>query len=359
MTAVASLRDVALLRLAAQRLVGEAHPTAADAARWATCTQAQDLPGALVSLALRTRERTVAGVDAALDAGAVVRSWPMRGTLHLVAAEDLRWLLAVGPPRVAAAAAKRRADLGIDEAVMDAARAATVAALEGDGRLPRDQLMTVWDKAGVSTAGQRGAHVFGALAVEGLVCLGPLTGRRQQVVLVDEWVAPTPARDRDEAVQEWALRYFRGHGPATERDFAWWSGLTLTEARRAAAVVRDELAPLVVGGVEHLMDPDTPARLDGCRREARGVLLVPGFDELVLGYGDRAAVVPPEHSDRVAPGGNGMFLATVVSAGTAVATWRRPTSRAATEPDVTPFGSLTKPVAAAVRRRWAAYPRPA
>lgn len=354
-----SLREVALLRLAAQRLVGDPHAAPADAVRWATCTQAQDLPGALVSVALRTVPRTVTAVDAALDAGEVVRSWPMRGTLHLVAPEDLRWLLAIGPARVATAAAKRRTDLGIDDPTLDTCRGATVSALEGGGRIARDALMTVWQHAGVSTEGQRGAHLFGALAVEGLICLGPLTGRRQDVVLVDEWVAPVPERDRDEAVAEWALRYFRSHGPATERDLAWWTGLTLTEVRRAVAAVRDRLELVQVDGVEHLMDPATPELLDGCRGEAKGVLLLPGFDELVLGYGDRSAVVPPAHSEQVVPGGNGMFLATVVSAGTAVGTWRRPTAKSATAPDVTPFRRVTKAVTAAVPGRWAAYPRPA
>ncbi len=351
-----SLRDLALLRLAAQRLVGVPHPAADDAVRWATCTQAQDLPGALVSVALRCEDGSVAAVRAALDEGTVVRSWPMRGTLHLVAAADLRWMLAIGPLRVATAAATRRTALGIDDAALAAARAATVSALAGGRRLSRADLMTVWQRAGVSTEGQRGPHLFGALAVEGLVCLGPSSGRQQDVVLVDDWVAPTPPRERDEAVADWALRYFRGHGPATVADFAWWTGLTRTEARRAVAVAGAGLDRLEVDGTEYLMDPATPALLDGCRREARGVLLLPGFDELVLGYGDRSAVLPPEHAAQVAR--NGMFLGTVVSAGRAVATWRRPTRRTATAPDLTPFTTLPAAVAAAVPRRWAAYPRP-
>ncbi len=352
------MRDVALLRLAAHRLVGAPHPTAADAVRWATCTQAQDLPGALVSVALRTRGRSVGGASAALDDGEVVRSWPMRGTLHLVAAEDLRWMLQVGPPRVARPAATRRAALGIDEPTLAIAREATVAVLEGGRRLPRDGLMGRWQEVGVDIDGQRGAHLLGALAVEGLVCLGPSSGRSQDVVLVDEWVRPSPPRDRDESVADWALRYFRGHGPATLRDFARWTGLSVTEARGAVAAVRDELDVLAVDGVEHLMDPATPALLDACRSEARGVLLLPGFDELVLGYGDRSAVVPPEHSEQVLPGG-GMFRGTVVSGGRAVATWRRPTRAGASAPAVTPFTTLTTTVAAAIPRRWAAYPRPA
>jgi hypothetical protein len=353
---VTSLREVALLRLAAQRLVGEQHATAADVVRFATCTQAQDFPAAQAAVALRCRDRSVAAVTRALDAGEVVRSWPMRGTLHLVAPEDLRWMLAIGPPRVETSAAKRRRDLGIDDRTLGRARDATVAVLEGGRRIGRSALMEVWRDAGLDTDGQRGAHLFGALAVEGLICLGPMGGRRQDVVLVDEWVAPVPERDRDEAVQEWAVRYFRSHGPATERDFAWWTGLTLGEARRAVGAVRGGLERLEVDGVEHLMDPATAARLDGCRREAKSALLLPAFDELVVGYGERSAVVPPEHATRVVAGG--MFLPPVVAAGTAVGTWRRPRTPDG-PPEVAPLTTLTKAVAAAVPRRWAAYPRPA
>lgn len=351
-------RDLALLRLAAHRLVGGPHRTPTDAVRWSTATQAQDLPGAMVSVALRTGSRRLDDVDAALDAGEVVRSWPMRGTLHLVPAEDLGWMLTLGPPRVANAAARRRADLGLDDDTVATARRVAVTALEGGGRLARDALMKLWQDAGVDPAAQRGFHLVGALAAEGLICLGPRDGRAQAVVLLDEWV-PHPRRlGRDEALAEWALRYYRSHGPATVRDFAWWTGLTLTDARCATAEVADHLERVEVEGVEHLMDTETPALLDAARGEAKRVMLLPGFDEMVLGYADRTAVVPAEHSDKVVPGGNGMFLGTVVSRGTAVGTWRRPT-RPGALPVTTPFTAFPKAVTAAVARAWAAYPRPA
>jgi hypothetical protein len=346
------------MRLAAQRLVGTAHPTPADAVRWATCTQAQDLPGALVSVALRTSNRSLAQVHAALDQGSVVRSWPMRGTLHFVAPEDLRWLLAIGPLRVANSAAKRRKDLGLRDRDVDKVTQATVDALRGGGRIARDGLMQIWNDAGVSTEGQRGAHLFGKLAVDGLICLGPMAGRRQDVVLVDEWVPAAPVPDRHEAIALWALRYFRSHGPSTVADFAWWTGLTKTDARAGHAAVAGELESVDVDGSTMWLDPATPELLARARKAARGALLLPGFDELVLGYGDRSAVLPPDFSGHVVPGGNGMFLATVVVAGRAVATWRRPATPTGA-PTVTPFRTLSRATAAAVPKLWATYPRPA
>ncbi|HEV2070473.1 MAG TPA: crosslink repair DNA glycosylase YcaQ family protein, partial [Acidimicrobiales bacterium] len=117
-----SLHEVALLRLAAQRIAGPGLATTADAVRWMTALQAQDYNGAVTSVALRTSAGTRRDVEAALDAGEVVRSWPMRGTLHLVAAEDLPWMLQLMTPRVVASAGARRARLGLDATAIERAR---------------------------------------------------------------------------------------------------------------------------------------------------------------------------------------------------------------------------------------------
>src|SRR3954465_1991736 len=152
--------EVALLRLVAQRIAGPPWPTAAETVRWLTAVQAQDYPGALTSVALRTEGTARAGVEAALDAGEVVRSWPMRSTLHLVAAEDLGWLLELCGPRVLAGAAKRRGGPGLTEAENQGRGGVPVRGAAGGGRLTRAALLAVLDKGGVVTAGQRGYHLL-------------------------------------------------------------------------------------------------------------------------------------------------------------------------------------------------------
>jgi Winged helix DNA-binding domain len=355
--AVATLRDVSLLRLAAQRLVGERPPTVAATVRTMTAMQGQDLPGVLCSAALRTDGGSLAGVRAAMDAGEVVRSWPMRGTLHLVAAEDLGWMITIGAPRVATSAARRQRELELDTATLAKAGKVAVGALEGGRALKRKDLFAVWQAAGISTEGQRGAHLLGHLAVSRVVCLGPTAGSEQALVLLDEWV-PRPRRlAGDEAVAEWALRYFRSHGPATVADFAWWTGLKVSDSRAAHASVAEQLERLDVGGETYWLDPATPARLDTCRAEARAVHLLPGFDELLLGYRDRSAVLDKDLADRLVPGGNGMFKASVVAGGRVVGTWRRPARGSDDGPEVTAFTKFGRGIPAAITRRWAAYPR--
>jgi hypothetical protein len=316
-------QEVALLRLVAQRLAGPPAATPADAVRGLLAVQAQDLPGALLSVALRTAGGTRAAVEAALDAGELVRSWPMRGTLHLVAAEDLGWLSELGVPRVAAGFAARRARLGLTGADADRAADLAAAALSGGRRLGRAALLAALADGGLDVSGQRGYHLLAWLAHAGELVLGPTDGAGEQLfVLTREWVRAPRRLDRDEALAELALRYLRGHGPASVADLVRWTGLRVTDVRRGIAAVRDRLAALDTGGRELLLDPRTPAELDRWRAQACGLHLLPGFDELVLGYADRSCTVAAEHADLVVPGGNGMFRATVLVAGRAVGTWR-------------------------------------
>lgn len=351
-----SLYEVALLRLAAQRLVGPGETAPLDTVRWLTAMQAQDFGGALTSVALRTGPCRRAAVEAALDSGQVVRSWPMRGTLHLVAAEDLPWMLRLLAPRVIASSTGRRAGLGLGAAEIERAGELARDALSGGRRLRRADLYAVWDSAGLSTAGQRGVHTLGFLAMTGALAFGPTHDGEQTIVLVDEWI-PHPRRlDGDEALGELALRYFRSHGPATVADFTRWAKLRVTEARTGVAVARPQLGALSVEGVEHLMDPRTPDLLQSARAQAEGVLLLPGFDELMLGYADRRAQLDPAFAERIVPGGNGMFRHTVISAGRVVGTWVRTGRGAKQTISATPFTSFAPAVSAALPELYAALP---
>ena len=351
-----SARDLALLRLVAQRVAGPPPATATEAVRLLTCVQGQDLPGALTSVALRTAARTRPGVEAALDAGEVVRSWPMRSTLHLVPAEDLHWLLELCGPRVLAGAAKRRAVLGLTETDTERAREVVTAALRGGRRCGRKELLAVLADGGVDVTGQRGYHLLWYLAQTGTLCLGPTAGGEQAFVLLDEWVTAPRRLDRDAALAELALRYFRGHGPATVADLARWAGLTVTDVRAGVAAVRDRLATVQVDGREHLLAPETADLLATHRAEAAGLFLLPGFDEFVLGYADRSCAVPPEFADRIVPGGNGVFRPTVVHRGRVLGTWAWQGRGAARRVVATPFTTFPDEVAAGIPAVAAALP---
>jgi hypothetical protein len=340
MTAI-NPHEVGLLRLVAQRIAGPGTATAADAVRLLGAMQAQDFAGVITSVASRTEGGTRQAVEAAFDAGEIVKSWPMRGTLHLVAAEDLPWLLPLTTPRVLAGAATRWAQLGLDQPTVDRARDLARDALSGGRSLRRADLLAVWDEGGVETTGQRGYHLLGHLSQTGLLCFGPTLDGEHAVVLVEEWI-PNPRRlDRDEALRELATRYFSSHGPATLKDFMRWAHLLTGDARTGVTLAGPALTRVDVNGTDHFMSPETPDRLAAHRPEAEGRFLLPGFDEYVLGYQDRSAVLPPEFSTHIVPGGNGVFRPTIVNSGQIIGTWRQ-TPRAKTR-TITPTPFTTFP----------------
>ncbi len=299
--------------------------------------QGQDFPGAKWSVGLRSGA-TEAEVEAACDAGEIVRSWPMRGTLHLVAAEDLPWMLELTSGRSLASAAKRRETLGITLRDVERARELAIEALPGRTALPRALLLAAISAGGVSTAGQRGYHLLWFLAQTGTLVLGPTHGREQRFARLDPWVGNPRRLERDEALGELARRFFASHGPALIEDLARWSGLPLRDVRRGVAVAGDALATVAIDGRAYLVAVEAahaPVEdADG------GVRLLPGFDEYVLGYRDRSAVLAPHHGDAVVPGGNGMFKPTIVVDGEVVGTGGRTARARETVLTLAPFGPL-------------------
>ena len=349
-------RDIALLRLVAQRLAGPRAAGAAEAVRELTAMQGQDHLGVVTSVALRTENPTRDAVEAAFDGGAVVKSWPMRGTLHLLAAEDLGWMLELLTPRIVAGAVRRSEQLGLDVDSLQKAREVALGVLAGGRALRRAELMAAWEEAGLPTTGQRGYHMLWQAAQAGAVCFGPTRDGEQLLVRCDEWIREPRRLERDEALGELALRYFRSHGPATVPDLARWAGLPLRDARTGTSLARAQLATLQVGRVEHYLDPDTPERLAAARKDARRVLLLPSFDEMVLGYADRTATVPAEFADHLVPGGNGVFRATVLCDGRAVGTWKAEGRGPRRRLTLTPFAELPPRVIAGAEKAFARLP---
>ena len=348
--------QIGLLRLVSQRLTCSDRTTPDAAVRWMGAMQGQDYRGALTSIALRTAGRTRGAVVAALNAGEIVRSWPMRGTIHVVAAEDLPWMLRWLTPRVVAGAARRRAQLDLDEKVLEQARMVAIEALRGGRQLRRDDLMSAWNAAGISTESQRGYHMLWHLAQTGTMCFGPVQDAEQRIVLIDEWIAGPPQLARDEALGELATRYFRSHGPATAGDLSRWAHLTMADVRTGLAAAEPHLAHIEVDGTTYHLDPQAFAQLDAFRAEAEGVLLLPGFDEFILGYGDRRAVITDEFADQLVPGRNGVFKPTVVSGGRVIGTWRHSGRRPDRTFAASPFTAFTDDVSAVLPEIYARLP---
>ncbi|MDW5561843.1 MAG: winged helix DNA-binding domain-containing protein [Methanomassiliicoccus sp.] len=310
--------DLASYRLCAQGVVCnylDPHETVAGL----TAIQAQDRTSALWAIGLRSVGSTIQEVERTVEAKRIVRTWLMRGTLHFTAAEDVRWMLALVGPKIISGSKRRDAELHLDEEVYGRSREVLTRTLEA-GPLARSKVMSTLESAGISIAGQRGYHILRRLALEGLICFGPMIGKEASIVLLDEWVPRTEVMSREETLTELARRYFTGHGPATVQDLVWWAGITVTEARRALESARPQLDEAVVGGVSYW---SAPYGRGG--REGRAHLL-PAFDEYIIGYRDRGAVLDGRHTAKVLSS-NGIFYPSIVIDGQARGTWKGTRSR--------------------------------
>jgi hypothetical protein len=339
--------DLIRPRLRSQRLIGTPFATPVDTVRFFGAVQAQDYRGALWGVGVRTRGATGQSVEQAIAARLIVRSWPLRGTLHFVAAEDLRWMVRALAPRTLASTTRRFDAVGLDPATLRRARHAAEKALAREGPLTRSALYRHLDAARIATTAMRGMHIVWWLAHEGVICCGAREGTRHTFALFDEWLPRTPERDRESALAELARRYFTSHGPATLPDFTWWSGLTTADAKSALESIKPQLACEMDDGLAYWWSADSPVRLkpDTTGRAGRvkatatsdpvRAWLLPAYDEYTVAYCDRRPVVAPKYAARSA---NGLRPAMVID-GQVVGTWSLVRATGAVQ--LTPFVRLS------------------
>jgi hypothetical protein len=333
--------DIARLRLHNQRIAHATFRTPGEVVAHLGAVQAQDFPGSKWAVGLRLPGATEADVERAIAGGEIVRTWPMRHTLHFVAAADVRWMLVLLAARQVTRAAGRYRQLGLDEDTFRRSGEALVKALSGGRSLPRPELYRLLQDAGISTAGggpldsgqTRGLHILAHHAQTGLICYGPHDGKQPAFVLLDEWVPQSRTLGREEALAELAKRYFASHGPATLADFTWWSGLTVREAREGIEMA-GQLVKEVIGGEAYWLSRSAPPPGPVSRR----AFLLPPFDEYTVAYKDRSAVLDPAFAREASYGG--VFRSTIVIDGKVAGTWTRVVKKSAVVITLSPFDRL-------------------
>lgn len=339
------------LRLANQLVTRPGLDEPAAVVQWFGAVQAQDYLGGLWAVGLRARGATEATVEDAIARREFVRTWPMRGTLHFVAAADLRWMLTLLTPRVLASTVSRWRQLELDQAVLGRTARVAERALVGGKVVRRDAMYALWNDAGIATQGSRGLYILGYLAQTGLICFGPRDGKQQTFTLVEEWLPQARPLERDIALGELARRYFTSHGPATVHDFAWWSGLTVTDARAGLDGVKSALQRETMDGRTFWFAPRA-----ALRAASKGAYLLPAWDEYTVAYRDRSDILDPLHALKVNAGG-GVLKPVVVIGGRVVGTWQRTIAKGGAVVRPMPFRPFAPAETAAVGKAAQAYGR--
>jgi len=353
--------QVAARRMRNSRLTGPRFTRPDAVAAWHGAMQGQDYGQAKWSIGQRAEGLVDADVDQALAAGSIVRTHVLRPTWHLVARQDLRWLLALTGPRVQGRNTRRHRELGLDARVLARSERVIASALEGGGRMTRDEIGAILAGAGIDPSGQRLPYVLMHCELEAVICSGGLRGKQHTFALLDKRVPPDRRGfDRDVALVELTRRYLASHGPATALDLGWWSSLTIAEIDRALHALGDEVRGETIDGLTFWMAAGEPGRAPS----ARGVHLLHGYDELVVGYresryfGDpRASKARAAWKDQTLP--NGVILAN----GRVAGLWRSTIEPHAVRIEVHPYEGLGRVAArgleAAARRLGRFVGRPA
>jgi hypothetical protein len=342
--------DITRTRLRNQRLSGGRFERPEDVVRWLGAVQAQDYAGAKWALGLRMQRVRDADIEAAFSDGRILRTHVMRPTWHFVAPDDIRWMLALTAPRVSAAIAVYNRRLELDATVFRRSQRAIVRALRGGGQLTRQELKVALQRAGIEADGVRLAFIVMQAELDAVICSGARRGKQFTYALVDERVPMSRPRSRDDALAELARRYFTSHGPAQVHDFAWWSGLTVTDARAGVAAIGRELAHEIVDGATYWVS--SSGRM---RTAPRTAYLLPLFDEYLIAYKDRRAALDTSRWTQTTS--RDPFSAPIVVDGQVVGGWKRIQKTGTVRVALTPFAPLDKRHVAAIADAARAYTR--
>jgi hypothetical protein len=311
--------DLLAQRLHNQKLSSPDARKPVDVVRWFGAVQSQDFEAAKWALALRMQSATNAVVEAAFNRGTILRTHLMRPTWHFVAPDDIRWLLALTAPRVNLRCGPNYRKFELDDAAFKRSRKVLEKALQDGKHMTRVELRRRLNESGVAADDTvRLAHILIRAELDGVVCSGPRVGKQFTYALLDERVAGMKKIDRDEALAELTRRYFGSHGPATLQDFAWWSGLSVADAKRGLELGDDQLEKVSVGEKVYWK----PRSGDAPGKSLNAANLLPVFDEFFVAYKDRQVVFD-------SPDGKPSLTSwdllgpTVILDGIAVGTWKR------------------------------------
>lgn len=310
--------DISAIRLQNQLLAGPELKTAKEIVAHFGAIQAQDYAMAKWAVGVRLPNATDTLIEKALDDGEIIRTHVLRPTWHLAAAEDIHWMLELTGANIKRAMASSNRLLELDDKTFARSNDKITEALYGKRHLTRNELMEVLNHSGIKTHSMRGLHLMLHAELSGIVCNGARKGKDHTYALLSERVKKTKHYTKEEALAELARRYFTSHGPATLKDFVWWSGLPVADSKTALELNRENFISREFEGQTYWFIGSENTNREGIK----SILLLPAFDEFLISYKGRSASI---HNDFAlhAFTNNGVFKPIIVMNGQVVGIWKR------------------------------------
>jgi hypothetical protein len=279
--------------------------------------QAQDYPMSRWAIGLRIRKATDQQIEASLNNGDLLRTHVLRPTWHIVTSADIRWMVELTAPHILKSMRSRHKQLGLTTAIIDKSNRIIENALSNGYHATREELVNLLDKAKIKNEDNRAAHLLAHAELECLICSGKSRGHRQTYALFSERVPNAQSMSKEDALTTLARRYFQSHGPANLNDFAWWSGLSITDAKHAIEAIKSDLHTEVVAGNQYLFW-NAPTSI----KDEPSLYLLPAYDEFLISYKDRSPSVPL-NKQPVTISSNGIFYPLIVLDSQVIGIWRR------------------------------------
>lgn len=337
-------------RLQNQRLAGGQFATGAAAVRWLGAVQSQDFGGAMWAAGQRVEGSTFKTLNEEFARGAFLRTHALRPTWHFVAPEDIRWMLELSKPHLETLMRPYFRKFDLDDATLKKTNAIIVEALAGGKELTRAEIAKTLQAHGVDTGDTiRLTHIMLRAELDGLICSGAVRGKQQTYALLELRAPNVETVTRETATAQLAARYFQSHGPATIKDFSWWSGLGVREATAALQAAEGNFVSTEIDGKTFWHDD--AAVPNG----SNDVYLLANYDEYTVAYADRTMIFDNVHLPKLDSRQNALFTNVVVARGKILGTWKRTFSAKGVTIETKLFEAFSAAETAALRREAERY----
>jgi len=317
-----NLKQIAYLRLINQQIAGTKFKTAKEIVSWMGAVQAQDYQMAKWAIGIRLPGSIEKEIEYAVDRGEILRTHLLRPTWHFVSSDDIYWMLQLTAPHIKNSLKSRWKQLELDQKTIQKSNRIIEKALKDGKHLTREEIFEILEREKIAAGNQRGVHLLLEAELNGIICSGATKGNQRTYALLEERVPKKNLLRRDEALAKLAQKYFSSHGPATLQDFVWWSGLPVKDARHAIEMIKQNFNSQKIGAQIYWSINSSAAQT----KNKDAAYLLPAYDEYLISYKDRSAVLAFEERKRTISI-NGIFKPTVIANGIVMGIWRKVTKR--------------------------------